>query len=215
MNNIKIFLIDDHDIVLHGLKKIFNKESDIVVVGEALCGRDAINKIRSTDVDVVIQDVSLPDMDGLELLNQILRLKPELPVLIYTMFDENPLAIPYLKAGAKGFLTKRDSSDLLVAGIRQVHSGKKFITSKVSEILLDGWMNESNEPSHTSLSNREFTVFCMISSGKTITQISDELAIAKATVSIYRKRILDKMGLKTNAALMRYAIENKIIVPEG
>lgn len=211
MNKIKTFIIDDHDIVLQGLKKILNREADIVVVGEAQTGHDAIRNIRTMELDVVIQDVSLPDMDGLELLSQIIRIKPDLQVLIYTMFEEDPLAIPYLKAGAKGFLTKRDPSHLLLDGVRQVYKQKKFFTQKVGEILMNSWINDSDKPLHACLSDREFSVFCLISSGKTVTEIAKELSISKATVSVYRRRILDKMQLKTNASLMRYAIENKII----
>jgi two-component system invasion response regulator UvrY len=211
MSMIRVFMIDDHEIVLQGLKKVLQKAQDIQVVGEAQSGREALRKIRTLEVDIVIQDISLPDMDGLEMLKQLIRVKADLQVLIYTMFEEDPLAIHYLKAGAKGFLTKKDPSVKLIEGIRQIHTHKKFITPKVGEVLLNHWQNDDEKQSHVLLSSREFTVFCLISSGKTITEIAQELSIAKATVSTYRRRILEKMGLKTSAALMHYAIEHKIV----
>ncbi|MBF0098639.1 MAG: response regulator transcription factor [Magnetococcales bacterium] len=211
MSTIRVFLIDDHEIVLQGLKKILQKAHDIQVVGEAQSGREALRKIRSLEVDIVVQDVALPDMDGLEVLKQLIRIKADLQILIYTMHEEDPLAIHYMRAGAKGFLTKKDPSAKLIEGIRQIHTNKKFITAKVGELLLDNWQNDKEKQSHTQLSSREFTVFCLISSGKTITEIAEELSLAKATVSTYRKRILDKMGLKSSAAMMHYAIEHKIV----
>ncbi|MBF0383537.1 MAG: response regulator transcription factor [Magnetococcales bacterium] len=207
---IRVFLVDDHEIVREGLKKVLNRQSDIKVIGYADSGQDAIRRIRSTDVDVVILDITLPDLDGLEVLNRILGMKNELSVLIYTMHEEDPLAIPFLKAGAKGFLTKGDSTALLIEGIRQVNKNKKYITPRVGEVMLENWQQCAGLPSHNTLTNREFTVFRLLASGKNITTIAKELSIAKSTVCTHRKRILDKMGLENNASLMRYAIERNI-----
>lgn len=208
---IKVFLVDDHVIVREGLKKVLNREPGIVVVAEAGTGREAVKKIRAMDVDVVILDISLPDMEGIEVLNRILKIKPDLAVLIYTMYEEDPLAIPYLKAGAKGYLTKGDPSKFLVDGIRKVADNKKYVTQKVGELLLNSWQESSETQPHVTLSSREFSVFRLIAAGKTVTEIAGELSIATATVSTYRKRILEKMNLPSNNAIMRYAMEHKII----
>jgi two-component system, NarL family, invasion response regulator UvrY len=207
---ISIFLVDDHEIVREGLKKVLQREPDLRIIGEAGTGKEAVKKIRDFAVDVVILDISLPDIEGIEVLSRIIKIKPDLPVLIYTMHVEDPLAAPYLKAGAKGFLTKGDPSELLINAIRHVHTKQNFITQKVGEVLLNSWQQGEDTLPHNTLSNREFTVFRLLSSGSTITQIADQLTLAKATICTYRKRILDKMGLKTNAALMHYAVKNNL-----
>ncbi|MBF0184666.1 MAG: response regulator transcription factor [Magnetococcales bacterium] len=208
---IRVFLIDDHEVLREGLKKILSRQHDILVVGEAGSGREAVRALRSLEVDVIILDITLPDSDGLEVLNRILGLKQDVSVLVYTMHEEIPLAIPFLKAGAKGFLSKVAPSKTLIEGIRQVYKKKKFLTPQVGEALLQSWQQGETPLTHSALSNREFTVFRLLASGKMVTEIATELGVTKSTVSTHRRNILEKMGLKSTSSLMRYAIEHKLI----
>ncbi|MBF0625798.1 MAG: response regulator transcription factor [Magnetococcales bacterium] len=208
---IRIFIVDDHEVIREGLKKVLHKEKDFQVVGEAETARQAVNAISSTTVDVVLLDISLPDLDGLEVLTRLRRKEPKLPVLIFTMHDEDPLAIRYLKAGANGYLTKGGPIRTLISGIRQVAGGRNFLTPKVGDLLLEDWNINPDLPPHNALSNREFTVFRLIASGKTVGEIAGELRLTQGTISTYRKRILDKMRLRNNAEIMQYAVKNNLM----
>jgi two-component system, NarL family, invasion response regulator UvrY len=208
---VKIFLVDDHEILREGIKKVLQKTPDFQVVGEAETGRQAIKMVKDTDIDVLLLDISLPDIEGLDVLIKVHKNKPNLPVIIFTMHDENTSAIRYMKAGASGYLTKGSPPKQLIEAIRTAVTGRKFLTPLVGDLLIQDWRSNTNKPLHENLSNREFTVFKLIASGKTVSQIADTLFLETSTISTYRRRILEKMSLRSNAELTSYAYKNKLI----
>ena len=208
---IRILVADDHAIVRNGLKQIVSDTPDIVVSGEASNGREALNKALEYDYDVVLLDITMPDRSGLEILKEIKSQKPELPVLILSIHPEEQYAVRALKAGAAGYLTKESASEELIRAMRKVSSGSKYVTSSLAEKLASILKTNTEEPLHQSLSDREYTVFCMIVSGKRVKQIADELLLSAKTISTYRSRILRKMNMHNNIELTRYAMQNHLV----
>ncbi len=208
---IKVIIVDDHLIVREGLKQIISDTSDISVVDEASNGQEAINKIRNNDCDVLLLDISMPGRSGLEILKEIKSELPKLSILILTMHPEEQYAVRVLRAGASGYLTKESAPDELIEAIRKVSDGGKYISSTLAEKLAFNLEIDTGKPFHQTLSDREFEVMCMISSGKTVTEIADEMSLSVKTISTYRTRILDKMRMKTNAELTYYSIKNDLV----
>lgn len=208
---IKIFIVDDHAVVREGVKHILSEMSGIVVSDEASNGKEALEKIGKKDFDLILLDIAMPGRDGLEILKDIKVQKPKLPVLILSMFPEDQYALRALKSGASGYLTKDSIPDELVKAVRKILKGGKYVSSSFSEKLLFSWDSDSERPIHETLSDREYQVMRMIASGKTLKEISDELSLSVKTVSTYRSRILDKMGMKNNAELTHYAIKNRLV----
>lgn len=208
---IKVIIVDDHLIVREGLKQIISDTSDISVVAEASNGQEAINKIRNYDCDVLLLDISMPGRSGLEILKEIKSELPKLSILILTMHPEEQYAVRVLRAGASGYLTKESAPDELIEAIRKVSDGGKYISSTLAEKLAFNLEVDTGKPFHQTLSDREFEVMCMISSGKTVTEIADEMSLSVKTISTYRTRILDKMRMKTNAELTYYSIKNDLV----
>lgn len=208
---IKIFIVDDHAVVREGVKHILSEMSGIVVSDEASNGKEALEKIGKKDFDLILLDIAMPGRDGLEILKDIKVQKPKLPVLILSMFPEDQYALRALKSGASGYLTKDSIPDELVKAVRKILKGGKYVSSSFSEKLLFSWDSHSERPIHETLSDREYQVMRMIASGKTLKEISDELSLSVKTVSTYRSRILDKMGMKNNAELTHYAIKNRLV----
>jgi DNA-binding NarL/FixJ family response regulator len=208
---IKVIIVDDHLIVREGLKQIISDTSDIRVVGEASNGQEALNKIRINDYDVMLLDISMPGRSGLEILKEIKNGSPNLSILILTMHPEEQYAMRVLKAGASGYLTKESAPDELIEAIRKVSGGGKYISSTLAEKLAFNLEVDTGKPLHQTLSDREFEVMCMISSGKTVTEIADDMSLSVKTISTYRTRILDKMRMKTNAELTYYSIKNDLV----
>ncbi|MBF0588904.1 MAG: response regulator transcription factor [Magnetococcales bacterium] len=210
---IRILLADDHTIVREGLKQILADIPDLEVAGEAEDGREALRRMRKEEWDVVILDITMPERDGFSVLKEIKREKPKLPVIILTMHGEHQLGARCLKAGANGFLTKESASRELVKAIRLALVGKKYVSPSVAENIIGalGPDVDPDRPLHELLSDREFTILCKIASGKNVTGIADELALSSRTVSTYRRRILDKMGMKHNAELTHYALKNGLV----
>jgi len=207
---IRILVADDHPIVRKGLKQIIEETSDIIVEDEAGNGYEVLEKIQKNNFDVVLLDISMPGKNGLDVLKQIKTIKSNLPVLILSMHPEEQYAIRVLKAGASGYLTKESAPEELVKAIRKVANRGKYVSSSLAERLVFD-LSDGNKMAHETLSDREFQVMCMIASGKTVSVIADELSLSVKTVSTYRARILDKMRLKNNAELTRYAFENNLI----
>jgi two-component system, NarL family, invasion response regulator UvrY len=208
----KILIADDHTIVREGLKQILAETSDMVVAGEATNGQEVIDKVLKNNYDVVLLDISMPGRNGLDILKQLKIDKPGVSVLILSMYAEEQYAMRALRAGAAGYMTKESAPDELIQALRKVSQGRKYISPTLAEKLalnLEG--GDEQKPPHENLSDREYQVLCMIASGKMIKEIADELALSVKTVSTYRSRILDKMGLKSNAALTHYAIQNKLV----
>ena len=210
-NSIKVLIADDHDIVRQGIRTIISDVSDMNVVGEAENGNEVLRKIQELDVDVVIMDYDMPDRNGLDTLIELKSINPKLPVIILSMFPEDHYGVRFLKAGASGYLGKSNVTQQLVEAIRRVINGHKYISPNLADKLVSELNKDSEGPLHAKLTDREFQVFHFIASGKRLKGIAEELHLSINTVSTYRTRILDKMEMKNNSDLIRYAIENSLI----
>jgi two-component system invasion response regulator UvrY len=208
---IRVLIADDHPVVRRGLKRILEDETDIEVVGEAWNGQEALDLISKEKCDVVILDIEMPGRSGLDVLKDLKQYRPKLPVLVLSIHPEEQFAVRVLRAGAVGYLSKESAPEELVKAVRRVYGGGRYISASVAEKLASDLSLGSRRALHETLSNREFEVLRMIASGKTVSQIAKELSFSVKTISTYRGRILKKMGMKTNAELTRYAIENKIV----
>jgi two-component system invasion response regulator UvrY len=208
---IRILIADDHAIVRKGLRQILLEQYPGATIGEASDAESLINEIMNHEWDVVITDMSMPGRSGLDALNQIRQASPKLPVLIMSMHPEDQYALRALKAGAAGYLGKETIHDDIVKAIETVLRGKKFITEGIAEKLASAFDSAASGPLHESLSDREFDVFKLLASGKSVTEIGEQLSLSATTVSTYRSRVMDKMGMRSNADLTRYAIEHKFI----
>jgi len=207
----KILIVDDHAIVREGLKKILNCFTAVEEIEEACNGKEALEKIRKKEFNIVLLDISLPDGNGLDILKQIKKIKPNLQVLILSIHPEERYAIRTLKAGASGYLTKDRVPQELVKAVREILKGRKYITSSLAEKLVQNLENRTKKPLHENLSDREYQVLCLIASGKTVKEIAKELYLSEKTISTYRTRILEKMKMKNNAELIYYAIKHGLV----
>lgn len=208
---IKILIADDHAVVRKGLKQILAETTDIVAADEAINGQEVLEKIRKNDYDIVMLDISMPGRNGLDILKQVKNEKPEMSVLILSMHPEEQYAVRALKAGASGYLTKDSAPDELILAIRKISQGRKYITSSLAERLAFYLEVDSEKPLHEALSDREYEVMRMIASGKTVREIAEELFLSIKTISTYRSRILEKMGMKNNTELVHYALKNRLL----
>ena len=208
---IRILITDDHPVVRKGLKEIIEEAPGMIVSDEANDGREALDKIRKSDFDVVLLDISMPGRSGLDILKELKSEKPELSVLILSMHPEEQYAVRVLKAGASGYLTKESAPEELIAAIRTASKGRKYVSSSLSEKLAFYLEIDNERPLHETLSDREYEVMRMIASGKTITEIAGKLFLSIKTISTYRSRILEKMGMKNNAELTHYTLKNRLV----
>ncbi len=208
---IKILIADDHTLFRKGLQHILSEYPDPVVTDEASNGQEVLDKIWHNDYDMVLLDITMPGMTGLEALKQLKNDRPKLPVLVLSMHPEEQYAVRVIRAGASGYLRKESAPDELITAIQRISAGRKYITSSLAERLADDVEPTAEKPLHDTLSDREFEVFRMIAAGKTITQIAEALFLNSRTISTYRSRILEKMQMKTNAELIRYAIKHQIL----
>jgi DNA-binding NarL/FixJ family response regulator len=209
-DKIHVLIADDHAIVRQGLKQILSETDDLVVAGEADDGAEALQLARQQVWNVFLLDVSMPNRNGIDTLKQLKKEFPKLPVLMLSMHPEEQYAVRALKAGASGYLTKQSAPEQLVTAIRQVAGGRKYVSPTVAMQLADAIANDSNseQPPHELLSDREYEVLKLIATGKTLTQIAEELNLAVATISTFRARILTKLGLSSTAELIRYGLEH-------
>jgi two-component system, NarL family, invasion response regulator UvrY len=204
----RILLADDHSFVRLGLIQILKDEYPAAEIKEVNDGSSLVKEVSLADWDLIVSDLDMPGQSGLQALEQIKLLKPHIPVLILSIYAEDLYAIRSLKAGAAGYLNKNAAPYELINAIQRIMQGKKYITPEIAEKLLFGVQGKAP---HEILSNREFEIFKMLASGKTITQIADALSVALTTVSTHRSRIMEKLGLSTNSDLTRYAITHHII----
>ncbi|MDD3517772.1 MAG: response regulator transcription factor [Chromatiales bacterium] len=207
----KILLVDDHAIFRQGLKQILETAIDVCETGEAGNAADAMRLVRNEDWDLAILDISLPDRNGIELLKLIKTERPRLPVLMLSMYAEDQYAVRALRGGAGGYLTKESAPEELAAAVRKLVAGGRYITASLAERLAMAIDDHGDRPLHELLSDREYQVLLRIASGKTASEIAVEMSISVKTVSTYRSRILEKMGMKHNAELTHYAVRNGLV----
>lgn len=208
---IKVLVADDHAIVRRGLRQILSETPDIMVGGEASTAQEVIRLLTDERWSVVVLDLSLPGSSGLELLSRIRREHANAPVLVLTVHPEDQYAVRCIKAGAAGFLTKESAPDKLIEAVRKVAGGGRWVSPELAETLASVLAGESKGAPHERLSDREFEIFRMLASGKTVSQIALELALSVKTVSTHRTRILRKMEMTNNAELTHYAVRNHLV----
>ena len=208
---LRILIADDHTVVRKGLRQILLEEFPSAEITETADAATLFMKVLREEWDVVITDISMPDKSGLEVLQQIRRDYPKLPVLILSAHSEEQYAIRSLKAGASGYLCKDSASEELVNAIRRILLGKKYITPSLAEKLAVHLDGETDRPAHESLSDREFEVMKLLAAGKVVSEIAAQLCLGVTTISTYRARILTKMDLRTNYDLTRYAMEHNLL----
>lgn len=207
----KIILVDDHELIREGLKKVIAKESDIDVVGEAANADEMFELLSENEVDIVVLDITLPGRSGLDLIGELKTHYPTIKVLILSMHPEDRFAVRALRAGAYGFITKGTASKVLIEALRKIAVGRKYISDSLAEHLASELDIDHEKPLHESLSNREFEVMRLIAEGKSVSEIAEILFISVNTVTSYRSRIMEKMKMKTNAEIIRYAIDQNLI----
>jgi two-component system invasion response regulator UvrY len=208
---ITILIADDHPMVREGLKKTLSEEPDIRILGEARNAQETRALVAEHDADVLVLDISMPGTSGLSLLQDVLRLKKDLRVLILSVHPEERFAIRALKEGAAGYLTKESAPEELAQAIRKITTGRRYISPTLAEKLVEELQSDNAALPHELLSEREYEIFLMIAGGKTVSAIAEELSLSVATVSTHRRRILEKMGLSTNADIVQYAYANKLM----
>ena len=207
----RILLADDHAVVRKGLKQILQESMPTATFGEAANGEEAIRKSRIDVWDIVILDISLPGKSGLDVLKDLRQAQPRLPVLVLSMHPEAQFAVRFLKAGAAGYLTKRMATRNLVAAVKKVLRGGRYISPSLAGLLAEALRALADRAPHEALSDREYQVFRLLSTGKTVKKIGQELSLSPQTVSTHRAHILEKMAMKTNADLIQYAIQNGLL----
>jgi two-component system, NarL family, invasion response regulator UvrY len=209
---IRIAIIDDHAMVRAGLRQFFAEQPDLSVVAEAATGREALDIVRQGEVDVIVLDIAMPDQSGVDALAAIRARAPDLPVLILSGYPEAHYATTLLRMGASGYLNKDCDPDEIIKAVRTVHRGRKYITAGMAERLAEGLAaGGSDAPAHEQLSERELQVFLRLARGETVGHLAEAMSLSVKTVSTYRTRVLDKLGLASNSDLTYYALRNGLI----
>src|ERR1700740_1537117 len=207
----RVLIADDHAVFRRGLKETLAEAFSRVAFGEAKSAPETLEHVRRQEWDLVILDISMPGKSGLDILDDLKRLRPKLPILLLSMHPEQQFARRALKAGAAGYLTKDGVPEELKEAIKKIVGGGRYVSATLAEKLAVDLREGSDLPLHELLSDREFQVLRMIASGKTVKEIAEELSLSVKTVSTYRSRILEKTGLKTNAELIRYALQTQLV----
>ena len=208
---ISIYIVDDHEIIREGLKKILREEPDLKVVGEAQSGDDVIRNIKNIDCDIMLLDMNMPGRSGLELLTDIKELKPNIHILVLSIHPEDKFALRTLKAGASGYLCKDTALDELVIAIRKVYTKGRYLSANLAEQLAFDYMPDKSQLPHETLSNREQEIMFLLVAGKKVKDIAKDLGLSISTVFTYRVRIFEKLNIKSNVELTHYAISNKLV----
>ena len=211
MPSTRVAVVDDHELVRIGLKQIIEAESDFSWVGDASTGREALDMLRSKPCDVLLLDLSLPDMSGLDVLRRIKSHHDSVATLVLSAFPEKQYGLNVLRAGASGFVSKTAAPEELCRAIRAAVRGGRYVSPELAEVLVNGMQGVSSEPPHAALSEREFQIFCKLAEGQSVTEIGAALFLSVKTVSTYRSRILEKMQMTSNADLTHYAVRNNLI----
>jgi len=208
---IHILIADDHSIVREGLKQIVAQSPEMVVQGEAVNGQQVLELIYKKDYDLILLDIAMPGRGGIDTLKQLKIEKPEIPVLILSMYPEDQYAVRAIKAGASGYLTKESAPEELIGAIKKVALGGKYVSAGLAEKLIENLGQDMEKQDHTLLSDREYQVMVMIASGRTVKEIGDELCLSVKTISTNRTRALKKMGMKNNAEFTYYAVKKGLV----
>jgi len=208
---IEVLVADDHAIIRDRLKKILADTGDMAVAGEAANGNAALDKVRERDWGLVVLDMSMPGRSGLELIKLMKSERPRLPILVFSMHQEEQFAVRAIRAGASGYLSKEGDSDMLLPAMRRVAAGGAFVSDKVAQLLATDISKGGDCPAHTLLSDREYGIFSRIVRGASLTEIADELCLSIKTVSTHKSHILAKMNLASQVDLVRYAIEHSLL----
>jgi DNA-binding NarL/FixJ family response regulator len=208
---INILVVDDHALIRKGLKMLLDESPDFHVKGEAETGMQAIEMVRNQSFDLVLLDISLSDKHGIDVLKQLKSEHPDIKIIVLSMYPEDQYGVRALKAGAMGYINKQSAPEKLVGAIQQVIDGKKYISAPLAEQLLSNLIGESNELMHQNLSNREYQTLCLMASGKSLTEIAEIMVLSPKTVSVYRARMMEKMGFKNNAEAVHYAIAHDLV----
>jgi len=208
---IKVALADDHVFIREGLKRILKPELDIDVIAEAENSANVLEMVRNFKFDILVLDISLPGKSGIELIKDILQIKPGLKIIILSVHPESLYGLRALKAGASGYITKETSADELIKAIRKIVSGRRYISESLAEHIAENLDSNSEEPLHKKLTNREYQVFIELATGKHLKEIAENLCISISTVNTYRQRILEKMNMKSNYELTHFALKEKLI----
>ncbi|MBV6424914.1 MAG: Transcriptional regulatory protein UhpA [Steroidobacteraceae bacterium] len=211
MPQVSIIISDDHQVVRAGLKQIFASQPDLKVVAECRTGKEVIAALKGEPCNVVLLDLSLPDMSGLDVLKHVRSHHDGVAVLVLSGYPEKQFGINVLRAGANGFISKGVDDTELLRAVRIVARGGRYVGPELTEQLLAGIDGTGDQPRHGVLSEREFQIFVKLAEGKTVTEIAGKLFLSVKTVSTYRSRILEKMGMKTNADITYYAIKNSLL----
>jgi DNA-binding NarL/FixJ family response regulator len=208
---IRVLLADDHAIVRNGLKEILEGTGDIIVAAEATNGHEALARVRECEVDVAVVDLSMPGRSGVELIKLIKAERPRLRLLVLSMHSEEQYAVRAVRAGAAGYLTKESAADELVAAIRRIAGGGAYISPETAERLVLASNTGAEGPPHTQLSNREYEVFRALVAGRSVSDIAATLSLSVKTISTHKSRILEKMGMSSQADLVRYALRHNLV----
>lgn len=215
MNRLEVLLADDHVIIRNGLRNILDDTEDLRCAGEASNGNALIDMVRRRPWDLLILDLSMPGRNGLDLIKLVKAERPQLPILVFTMHQEEQYAVRAMRAGAAGYLTKEADGDVLLAAMRKVARGGVYVSPKVAELLATDVSRPHHAPPHTLLSNREFEIFRHIVSGRSLTDIAGELHLSVKTVSTHKSHILDKLQAGHDVDLVRYALQHDLVDPAG
>ena len=208
---IRVLICDDHAIVRQGLRQIIDDQPEMNTVGEAGGYPEVMKQLREHEADLMLLDISMPGKNGIEILKLVKKEFPKVMVLVLSMYPEDQYAVRAIRAGASGYLTKQSAADQLINAIRQVSTGRKYITPELAQALANTLGRDTDAMPHETLSDREYQTLCLIAAGKSLSQIAEELSLSAKTVSVYRSRLLEKMGLKNNAELTHYALKNGLV----
>jgi len=208
---VRILIADDHAVVRQGLKQILTDEFPTAMFGEAANAAEVLTQARNQKWDLVLLDISLPDKSGLDVLKELKQAQPKLPTLVLSMHPEDQFAVRVLKAGAAGYLTKETATEKLAEAVRKALSGGTYVSSSLAETLAHDVSRKLDGPPHEMLSDREFEVARLLASGKTVKEIAGVMSLSVKTISTYRTRLLEKLRLRNNAELARYALEHHLV----
>ena len=208
---IRVLIADDHAVVREGLKQIVSENADMAVAGEAGNGHEVLDFVRRHDCDLVLLDLGMPGKDGLDTLKELKLARPQLPVLILSVYPEEQYAVRLLRAGAAGYLTKESAPEELVAAIRKVSKGGRYVSESLGEQLAQLLGSATDRPPHEALSDREFRVMLLLASGKTASEVADALCLSVKTISTYRSRALHKLNMRNNAEFAFYAVKHGLL----